>query len=464
VVVKIAALLALCACLPRLHGRCERDQDCAGGPVGLFCAEGLCQGLPLATVEALPARAFARSESVHVRVRVDRAHGTPVVRIVLNGAEITAQRESDGVFGADVPLNLAPAGVEEAVPLSIEVRDDLGHVSALGASVLVDDRAPRLSVQSPAGTVVRGTAVSVRVTVEDMTAVLVSGGTKQMDGSFVVVIDTRTAPPAASMMDATITATDAVGNVGTAHVSIQLTRLKFAVSHPAGGAIINVVLSDSIIWAMPADVDVWLLRRSDGTTIARPSSGAAAFPVIATDGSHLFYARADNQVCRIGSNGTIELCCGPYPTLTGGVALFDSTPIIGTTGTGLYSRRLLSVNDGGGFCNVQGTLNIADFAGALPVIALDRRVYSGANLAVVAAQFDGSAWNGQPTSESPHYRGQPAFRGGAVLFSTTTASIDSFVFTTLTAPPPKTTRVANPLDDHHLPHHRCRRDAHGRHG
>jgi hypothetical protein len=286
-VVKIAALLALCACLPRLHGRCERDQDCAGGPVGLFCAEGLCQGLPLATVEALPARAFARSESVHVRVRVDRAHGTPAVRIVLNGAEIAAQRESDGVFGADVPLNLAPAGVEGAVPLSVEVRDDLGHVTALDASVLVDDRAPRLSVQSPAGTVVRGTAVSVRVTVEDMTTVLVSGGTKQMDGSFVVAIDTRTAPPAASMMDAIITATDAVGNVSTAHVSIQLTRLKFSSPHPVNGGIISITLSDSIVWAMPIDQDVWLLRRSDGATIARPTSVAAAFPEVATDGSHL---------------------------------------------------------------------------------------------------------------------------------------------------------------------------------
>jgi len=441
-VVKIAALLALCACLPRLHGRCERDQDCAGGPVGLFCAEGLCQGLPLATVEALPARAFARSESVHVRVRVDRAHGTPAVRILLNGAEIAAQRESDGVFGADVPLNLAPAGVEGAVPLSIEVRDDLGHVTALGASVLVDDRAPRLSVQSPAGTVVRGTAVSVRVTVEDMTAVLVSGGTKQMDGSFVVVIDTRIAPPAASMMDAIITATDAVGNVATAHVTIQLTRLKFAVPHPAGAAIINVVVSDTIIWAMPADREVWLVRRADGATIARPSSGAAAFPVIATDGSHLFYARTDNQVCRIGSNGTIELCCGPYATLTSGPALFGSTPVVATTGTGSYSSRMIAVV-ATTFCNPLTTLAIADFAGATVSIAADGTVYSGVNQAVVAAQFDGLAWNAHATPESPHYRGQPAFRGGAVLFSTTAATIDSFAFTTLVAPPPKTTQVAN---------------------
>jgi hypothetical protein len=208
----------------------------------------------------------------------------------LNGAEIAAQRESDGVFGADVPLNLAPAGAEGAVPLSIEVRDDLGHVTALGASVLVDDRAPRLSVQSPVGTVVRGTAVSVRVTVENMTAVLVSGGTKQMDGSFVVVIDTRTAPPAASTMDAIVTATDAVGNVATAHVSIRLTRLKFTAAHPANGGIIGIALSDSIIWAMPADIDVWLVRRSDGATIARPTSGAAAFAETATDGTRLFHA------------------------------------------------------------------------------------------------------------------------------------------------------------------------------
>jgi outer membrane protein assembly factor BamB len=326
--------------------------------------------------------------------------------------------------------------------LSVEVRDDLGHVTALDASVLVDDRAPRLSVQSPAGTVVRGTAVSVRVTVEDMTTVLVSGGTKQMDGSFVVVIDTRTAPPAVSMMDAIITASDAVGNVATAHVAIQLTRLKFAVPHPANGAIISIALGDSIIWAMPIDIDVWLVRRSDGATIARPSSGAAAFREIATDGSHLFYARTDNKVCRIGSNGTIELCCGPYATLTSGPALLGSTPLLATTGSATTSSRLFAlVQDS--LCYPKSTLAIADFAGTIAAIASNGTVYSGANQAVVAAQFDGLAWNAHATPESPHYRGQPAIRSGAVLFSTTAATIDSFAFTTLIAPTPTTIQVAN---------------------
>jgi outer membrane protein assembly factor BamB len=408
----------------------------------LFCAEGICQGPPLGTVEPLPARAFARSESVHVRVRVDRAHGTPAVRILLNGAEIAAQRQLDGVFGADVPLSLAPAGIEGAVPLSVEVRDDLGHVTALGASVLVDDRAPRLSIQSPAGTIVRGTAVSVRVKVEDMTAVLVSGGTKQMDGSFVVIIDTRTAPPAASTMNAIITATDAVGNVATAHVTIQLTRLKFSSAHPANGAIISIALSDSIVWAMPIDQDVWLVRRSDGATIARPTSIAAAFPEIATDGLHLFYARADNQVCRIGSTGTIELCCGPYATLTSGPALFGSTPLVTTTGSATTSTRLFAIVQDS-LCYPKSTLAIADFVGTTAAIASNGTVYSGANQAVVAAQFDGLAWNAHATPESPHYRGQPAFRSGAVLFSTTASTIDSFAFTTLTAPPPTTIQVAS---------------------
>jgi hypothetical protein len=444
-VVKVAALLALCACLPRLHGRCERDQDCASGPPGLFCADGVCQGPPRGTVEALPARAFARSESVHVRVRVDRVHGTPAVRIALNGAEIAAQRESDGVFGADVPLSLAPAGVEGSVPLSIEVRDDLGHVTALGASLLVDDRAPRLSVESPVGTFVRGAAVSIRVTAEDMTAVSVGGGTKQMDGSFVVVIDTRTAPPAASTMDVIITATDAVGNVATAHVSIPLTRLKFAAPHPASATIINVVLSDSIVWTIPADREVWLVRRTDGVTIARPLSAAAALPEIATDGTHLFYARADNQVCRIGSDGTIELCCGPYATLTGGPALLGPTPVVATTGSGNFSWRLFAVVDiGGGRCNAPATFMRADFAGAVPAIGPDGTVYSGANKAIMAARFDTLTWEAQTTSELPHYRGQPAFRRGAVLLSTgAAATIDSFAFTSLTASTVTTTQVAN---------------------
>jgi outer membrane protein assembly factor BamB len=196
---------------------------------------------------------------------------------------------------------------------------------------------------------------------------------------------------------------------------------------------------------MPIDIDVWLVRRSDGATIARPTSGAAAFAETATDGTRLFYARADNQVCRIGSNGTIEFCCGPYATLTGGPALFGSTPLVATTGSATTSWRLFAVIDiGGGHCNAPATFMRADFAGAVPAIGPDGIVYSGANQAIMAARFDTLTWEAQTTSELPHYRGQPAFRRGAVLLSTgAAATIDSFAFTSLTASTVTTTQVAN---------------------
>ncbi len=62
----------------------------------------------------------------------------------------------------------------------------------------------------------------------------------------------------------------------------------------------------------------------------------------------------------------------------------------------------------------------------------------------MAARFDTLTWEAQTTSELPHYRGQPAFRRGAVLLSTgAAATIDSFAFTSLTASTVTTTQVAN---------------------
>src|SRR5207248_11489815 len=107
-----------------------------------------------------------------------------------------AVAEPDGALGAQVPLSLAPAGVEGAVPFSIELRDDLGHVMALPASVKVDDRAPRVTVDGvPAAPVLRGTQFSLHVTVEDMSAVTMAGTTRNNDGSFTIGVDTHAALP-----------------------------------------------------------------------------------------------------------------------------------------------------------------------------------------------------------------------------------------------------------------------------
>ena len=65
----------LVAC-PAPRGQCQADADCAAGPAGSFCAEGVCQGAPLATVE-LPLATCARTGTGLLRVHVTRAHGGP---------------------------------------------------------------------------------------------------------------------------------------------------------------------------------------------------------------------------------------------------------------------------------------------------------------------------------------------------------------------------------------------------
>ena len=55
------------------------------------------------------------------------SHGVASARVVFAATTIDAVAEPDGALGAQVPLTLAPAGVEGAVPFSIELRDDLGH-------------------------------------------------------------------------------------------------------------------------------------------------------------------------------------------------------------------------------------------------------------------------------------------------------------------------------------------------
>src|SRR5207248_8849585 len=120
VVVRLAAAALLCACLPDPRGLCSRDPDCSGGAPGSFCADGICQGPPRGTVEAIPTRAFARSETLQVRAKVSHRHGTASGRVVIGGVAIDAH-PVDGALAADVPLTLAPPGVEGPVPFSVEL-------------------------------------------------------------------------------------------------------------------------------------------------------------------------------------------------------------------------------------------------------------------------------------------------------------------------------------------------------
>jgi hypothetical protein len=419
--------------LPDPLGRCQTNADCARGAAGSFCAENVCQGPPRGSIETLPARVFARSETVHVRASVDRSHGEPAVRVLFASAAVAAAREPDGAFGADMPLRFAPAGAEGPVAFAVEMKDDLGHVTLLPGSVQVDDAPPRVSVDPasiPSSAAVRGTSVPLRVVVVDLTPVTLlwtAGGgygaaTQQPDGSFIAPIETSKAPPGATSLDVAFAATDAVGNASAAHASIPLTRLKFATKHDQ--PIASIVVSD-FIWAI-AQSEVWILHR-DGTSITTGSTGSTPLAEAATDGLHLFFGRADDKVCRMGLDGSIRLCCGPFPTLTGGPILLGSAPIVSTKGAGSLAARLVAVLDSGGSCGpVPFTTNI-NFGAAVPAIGLDGIVYSGASQGIVAAKFGDSAWiDGRATPETPIYRGQAALHGSSVLVSTTSATIDTF--------------------------------------
>lgn len=438
------AALAL-ACLPQPRGQCAQDADCAGAPPGSFCAEGVCQGPPAGAVD-VPARAFARSESAHVRVRPTRVHGSASGRVVVNGTVIDLAREPDGALGADVPMSLAAPGSEGALAFSAVLRDDLGHETVLPGSVTVDDRAPRVTLTgAPSSAVLRGTQVSLRATVEDLSAVTIAGATKNTDGSYAVTIDTRAAPAADDVYQAPVVATDALGNSTTAFAAIPLTRLKF--STPSNQSVMSLVLTDRLIWAELNHSDFWVLNRSDGAEVMRPPSGGYAFPEFATDGARLFFARSDSNICRLAPDGSIQLCCGPYATLAAGPILQDKTAIVATTGTSTTSSRLYAIRDDT-TCVPAPSSQLADFATTTPAIGRDGVVYAGAAQAIVTDQFDGVAWNdrlAQVTAESPYYYGSPAFRANEVLLTTgPTARLDTFAFTTplgAPAPTPATTQV-----------------------
>lgn len=218
-------LVLMAGCVPDPGGSCVSDADCAGGAPGLFCAEGVCQGPPRATLVEIPTTLFARAQTATIRVRVERAHGgadTASAVLRINGSTVQAAREADGRLRLDVPLELAPAGVEASVPLEISVSDDLGHALVLHGALSVDDLAPRVFIDAdsvPSLPVARGTVVHLRAHVFDASpvAVVASGATlsPQADGSQVLLVDTGALDPSATSAQAGLTATDAVGHSAT---------------------------------------------------------------------------------------------------------------------------------------------------------------------------------------------------------------------------------------------------------
>ena len=457
-VVRLLALALVAQGLGCLHdprGACAADGDCAGGIAGAFCAERLCQAPPRGAVEPLPTRAFSRSESLRVRARIDRVHGAGSVAVLLGGGTFAGLLEPDGAFAAEVPLRAAPAGVEGPVAFVVELRDDLGHRTALPGSVLVDDLAPRLSIDPasvPPAPVLRGKTVALRVLAQDLSTVLVTfalggaagAGQAQADGSFLVQAPTGSAPPGAATAEVLVTATDALGNAATVHVPLPLTRLKYSTPRPSIPYLRGLALSDSLIWVNLGGA-IWTLDRATGAPLRTVATGDVISGDLATDGARIHYSQADSMVCRF-ADGAPPHCCGPYDTVTGGPALLGSTALVATSGGSQFASRLFAIDDQSGVCGRYITALLADFSGNLPAIARDQTpygiIYCGAAQAVVAAQFDGLAIDGRATAASGRiYRGQPAPLAAAsgvqpVLFNPNLAgAIDLYPFAhPLTAP------------------------------
>ena len=433
----VSAALAA-ACLPSPRGRCETDADC-GGAAGAFCAEGVCQGPPRVTLVEVPRGALGRAATATVRARVERAHGSAAAKLTLGAGTVAGVPEAGGLFRFQVPLSLAPAGVEGAVAFSVTATDDLGHGAVAGDVLSVDDRAPRLAVDAasiPAAPVVRGTVVGVRVTAQDLNAVTLTSpsgaAARQADGAFLIQADTSLAPPAADMADIAITGTDSVGNMATIHAAIAITRLRWMAQGVQN--IVGIALTNERVLATTSGPVALSVARNTGSS-AQLNLGQGAVGDLATDGAALFSSRVDNQVCKVGLDGSLKGCCGPYGTLRAGPALQGALVIIATSGTSGFGGRLIAIQDFSACVRETSPPPATDFDFSAPSLAADGTVYAGAYNAVVAARFDGFSWSVPRSTPAPaRYRGAPALRAPLatgeqpLVFARTASALDSYLF------------------------------------
>lgn len=415
---RAAALLALvagalAACLPVQRGQCATDSDCAGGFAGSFCADGLCRGPPRVTVDSVPAVASRRA-SVTVRAHVDRGHGAMSAQLALGSGTVAGAQETAGVFRFEVPLSLAPAGVEGPVAFAISATDDLGHTGRAEGSLTVDDRAPRLTVDAasvPAAPVLRGTLVTLRLTAADLTAVTLAASpgtvTALPQGAFEVKVDTAQAAPQAGRAQVAITATDAVGNAATAEISFPLTRLKWIARYM--GIPVGLALTHSSVMITGSGFDALIADRQTGAS-RTISLGQSAVGDAITDDTNLISARADNRVCKIALDGTQVWCCDGVGALSAGPALYGKRTLVAGGGNSTAgSQRLVSLPETPG-CNAIPSETLTDFGRASPSIAIDGTIYTGAVQGIVAARLDDvGVWlRPRPSPAQGRYLGAPA--------------------------------------------------------
>jgi outer membrane protein assembly factor BamB len=423
----VAALaIAAAGCLPDQRGACSTDLDCGGGSSGLFCAEGVCQGAPRGYFSEVPRTIFGRADTATVRIRVDRAHGGAAVATAslrLNGQSVAGVREPDGRVRFDVPLQLASPGVEAAVRFDVAIRDDLGHETTISETLFVDDLAPRLFIDAdtvPSRAVLRGNTVQLRAHVVDGTAVkiITSPGvtvTSQVDGSYLLVLDTRALDPAATLAQVALGATDVAGNTSSTSIQFPLTRVRWQSTTSAVQAAGLAITAERVV-ASRRGTDSTILNRADGSVVTTVSLAAAPFGNLATNGVSFITARVDGFVSSFTATGAQRWSCYQFGTLNAGPALgtFASNGaeilaaiVVGGGTSTTFDQRLFGLRDDRAVFAASGTsgsctstnaavasaqLTSVNFDQGGTSIGTDGSIYAGALQALVHAAFDGVSW------------------------------------------------------------------------
>jgi hypothetical protein len=434
----LGAAWALAAC-PDPGGRCQVDADCAAGPAGSFCAEGVCQGLPLATVEA-PQRTCARSGAASLRVHVTRAHGgaaAATARFEAGALRGTAVREEGGSLRLDVPCSFGAQKSEGPAALWVFVADDLGHEAKLPAALQVDDQGPALAVDpaSLPASALRGTKVALRVTASDLSGVAsvrfsVAGGAAhdavvQADGSYRAEVDTGEVGISAERAEVAFTGVDLRGNGAQVAASFGLTRLKWKSQAADGAAAVGLALSADSVVLSTTDQSLTKAARTNGAL----SFGSALTSTFAgnllIDGAFAYSALRDARVCKLGLDGTLRWCCeasgpiggslalGLYPTSVAGAApvptLFFTIGVAGGVGS-----RLVAAQEDLGVCARHATQPLSQMGLGTPSLAADGTTWLAGHGLIVSARFDGFSWSTPQTfTRSTFYEGQPALAPAA---------------------------------------------------
>ena len=398
--------------------------------------------------------------TISVRANVQDFSGLNEGSIVLQlGAASLRPTSTAGALRTfDVPASLIPAGLEGPLAFEVRAQDTLGHPAKATGTLLIDDRAPRLSIVAatvPTAPVKRGTQVRIAATVEDgspitLTAMLEGGGSiptvDKGGGAYEVAVDTRAIAANASLAKISVSAVDAAGNRKAIDVSFGVTRVAWT----------SMACTPPVVGVLRLSNSVFTQCGNGSATTRAPATGLAmggfSFPatvtlppVASTNAVHVLVTTG--SLCSAGFDGSNIECCPGFPPITSqmAVGLFPEAPqvspeaVILAADSGTGGRRLYAVRKKGTSCDVQASLVLPPFFQSSVAIAASGLIYAAAQQAIVVARFDGLAWDTAVTSRPGAFYRSPIALLAAnaasqpVLFGTKEGLLEDLVF-----PPPST--------------------------